>query len=379
MAELETTELEGVEIFSVGKWTDSAGRTETYTRQDLLDVVGIFEETKDKVRPYLKISHKDKSRYQEDTDLPALGWVSRLYMEGNKLVADFTHVPKTLKKLALAGAYARVSSEFYNELKILGKVRKWALKAVALLGAEVPALDSLKSIAELYQAPSGEGVEVSMFDNSFSIYDASGTPEPVDDVIESERKKRMSEKKVEELQAQVSKLEASNTDLSKSVEAKDTEIAEQKKQFGDAETSRKKEDAVAHMEKAMEKGSFAPAIKDHMTAIINALAQSDTVVQFSDKDSSGLDVFKDMCEKAPVVQSFEEKLKGESDADEGGESSTEGGLNVSEEIDKKIKLYQADHPDVGYKDAMTFVFNKEPALQEALVKQNMTFQPKKDD
>src|SRR5689334_2437008 len=43
------------------------------------------------------------------TDVPALGWPTRLYVEGTKLMADLEKVPDVMRRLIQQGAYRKVS------------------------------------------------------------------------------------------------------------------------------------------------------------------------------------------------------------------------------------------------------------------------------
>ena len=133
--EEETFEF-GAEIFSVGKWNG-----DKYSENDLDDIVTHFNALKDSVKPPIKLGHTWKQGQ------PALGWVKDLKRNGNKLIATLAQVPKIVYDAIKAGRYKRVSSEIYWNFKDkTGKTFNYVLKAVALLGADIPAVDNLKDL-----------------------------------------------------------------------------------------------------------------------------------------------------------------------------------------------------------------------------------------
>lgn len=105
---------------------------------------------------------------------PALGYADRIYVKGDKLMADFTKVPRRFADLIKAGAYSRVSSEIYWNYKDdnSGTTYPRVLKSVAFLGADVPALTNLREIEALYSK--GENGQLVAYDenkNEFRAYE----------------------------------------------------------------------------------------------------------------------------------------------------------------------------------------------------------------
>ena len=123
--------IRNVEIFAAGQWNG-----DTYTERDLDDMVSAFRELD--YRPALKLGHT-----KDAPGAPAYGWIENLRRVGRKLVADFVDMHDSVVNAIRKRAYSRVSSEIYFNLKRGGKTFARALKAVALLGAEVPAVANL--------------------------------------------------------------------------------------------------------------------------------------------------------------------------------------------------------------------------------------------
>lgn len=138
-------DVQDVEIFAVGTWNG-----DTYNEKDLDDMVSAFHELKAEIKPYIKLGHdKDQKLLQED-GMPAAGWVTNLKRQGGKLLADLRDIPKILKELIEKKAYGRFSSEIYWDLEKGDKVYRRVLKALALLGADTPAVSTLDDFINLY-------------------------------------------------------------------------------------------------------------------------------------------------------------------------------------------------------------------------------------
>jgi hypothetical protein len=139
----DSNAVRGVEIFAPGTHNG-----DQYSEQDLDDIVSSF--AKLDFRPALKIGHtKDKP------GAPAYGWVTNLRKAGGKLVADFESMHDSVVQALRDKSYDRVSSEIYFNLKRGENTFRRALKAVALLGAEVPAVAGLTPLHKMEFAESG--------------------------------------------------------------------------------------------------------------------------------------------------------------------------------------------------------------------------------
>jgi hypothetical protein len=141
----ETFDVNDVEIFSTGKWNG-----DKYTEKDLDDMVEAYSLLQQEIKPFLKLGHDDKQVLIQKDGLPSAGWITNLKRMGNKLVADFKGIPRKIKELIEKKAYGRFSSEIYWDLTHGGKKYRRVLKAVALLGADTPAVQNLDDFINLY-------------------------------------------------------------------------------------------------------------------------------------------------------------------------------------------------------------------------------------
>ena len=166
---LETVDIEDVEILAPGTWHSSTGVT-TFEDKDLDEIVTSFKEIKGNkeinYEPPVKLGHSARQKLLQEDGYPAAGWVSSLKKVGNKLLASFVGVPKKIAELIEAGAYKKVSSEIYTAYEIGGKKYGKALKAVSLLGADIPAVKTLNDIVAQYSDENGIPFETVIFEES---------------------------------------------------------------------------------------------------------------------------------------------------------------------------------------------------------------------
>lgn len=131
------------EVFATGTW-----KGDDYTIADLDDMVKNFALLGDSVKPPVKLGHNRGKRNTKNTSdgQPAMGWVSALRRNGNKLIATLTEVPDLVYRAVRGNLYKRVSSEIYWNLKKGGRTFTKVLSGVALLGADIPAVDVLEDL-----------------------------------------------------------------------------------------------------------------------------------------------------------------------------------------------------------------------------------------
>jgi len=144
--------ITGVKIFAEGTWTDSAGATRDWTKEDLDKMVDAFTAGVPAVVP-LKCGHTSDGfnrRIAEALEVPVetitgeqgqgqigLGKMISLERKGSWLIAGFDNIPEPISNLCEGGQYSTVSVEIEDTVGDFGPV----ITGVALLGAEEPAVD----------------------------------------------------------------------------------------------------------------------------------------------------------------------------------------------------------------------------------------------
>lgn len=269
--QLATFDVAGVEVFAAGHWNG-----DTYSTADLDAMVKSFNEAGAELKPYLKLGHAKGQSLVASDELPAAGWVTNLRRVGNKLVADFTGVPKRIYQLLKARAYRRVSSEIFVNLKLGEKVYPYALKAVALLGGETPAVSTLQDVMALYaacgaaKAYSAEDADVREYD--YTPHREENDMEPKDKRIaelEAENKD-LREGKLKEFSAKVEKLSAENKDLTSKLTV---ETARADKAEGEVAVFASKAEAAEinkHIDQLIADKKVAPAQREAVYAMLKA-------------------------------------------------------------------------------------------------------------
>jgi hypothetical protein len=130
--------VDGVEIFASGKHNG-----DEYSDADLDAMVEAYGKLD--YKPPLKAGHS-----KDRPGMPALGWVDNLRRVGSKLVADFVDIPDQVYAVLRDKFYDTVSAEIYWDLERAGVTHPRALKAVALLGAEIPAVAGLRPLHDMF-------------------------------------------------------------------------------------------------------------------------------------------------------------------------------------------------------------------------------------
>lgn len=201
----QTHELKGVEVFSTGIWNG-----DKYTKADLENMVSAFNEHKKGFLPPLKVGHDNDQKILQESGMPAAGYINKLYINGEKLMADIVDIPKKVFELIKDGAWRRVSSEIIWNFKTNGKVYPKFFTGLALLGAEIPGvmnLKDLKTIASQYKLNFQNNENDYIIKTYFNTDKGSEMPETNQELLDAQ-------KKIEELEAKVKNFEA-NTDEQK--------------------------------------------------------------------------------------------------------------------------------------------------------------------
>lgn len=140
-----------IEIFAVGRWQDKTGHEQVFATADLREIAENFKRLRAVHRPPLKLGHSTNQVLQEQSDGdPALGWVEglRVSEDGRKLLAT-VEMPRAVVELIEARLYENVSVELLLDVRYLGRRIGTVLRAVALLGADLPAVSDLAGLRAL--------------------------------------------------------------------------------------------------------------------------------------------------------------------------------------------------------------------------------------
>lgn len=151
---LPTKTIIGVELLAVGTWhgvgcPDAGCVLKT---QHLDQMAEAHRATVGKLDPPVKLGHNHSQELLKGDGLPAAGWVTNLRRVGGKLLGDLRDVPSKVAELIESGAFRKRSAEFMPNMTVDGKKYPLVFTGLALLGAEIPAVQTLDDIRSLYQS-----------------------------------------------------------------------------------------------------------------------------------------------------------------------------------------------------------------------------------
>lgn len=384
--------IRGVEIFRVGTHNG-----DVYTEKDLDDMVESFKKLD--FRPALKVGHT-----KDTPGAPAYGWVTNLKHAGGRLLADFESMHDSVVEAMRNKSYDRVSSEIYFNLKRGGKEFRRALKAVALLGAEVPAVANLTPLHKMEFAAEGfeklgafeqvldvptQAVVDALaqrvgglvnFTKEYDMKNAAKIKElqtQVDEfkqkLADMEKKGKKDEPEYKQLSEQGAKIEA---DL-KALQIEDSD--EEKKVL--ATTVKAQADKIATLEEQNRKRDIAervakvkaPAFRSAIQALYSLAltsASAEKIKVYSvDKDNKPITEEKSVVEIVDgIVGEINHQVERlfKAHAQTGTERMAEDAAseNPGAEVDRLAKEYLSKHPELknDYAEAMTKVLAANPEL-----------------
>lgn len=135
--------LKGVEILAVGEWP--ASERLRMTEADLDSIVSAFDTLQMAGRVPLKLGHEGPDQREDPATQYAMGWVQKIYRDGKRMLADFDVPQKVFN--ALKEKYLKfVSVELLKDVQAGNRQIPYVLDAIALLGADQPAVGVLKEI-----------------------------------------------------------------------------------------------------------------------------------------------------------------------------------------------------------------------------------------
>ena len=325
-----------VEIFAVGVWNGM-----DFTREDLMVIANSFHQLGDNHDVPLKLGHNEEQPFTDGQ--PALGWVSDVWVIGDKLMAHFVNIPEIVHNAMEAELYKHVSIELDMGVEHKGEFFPLVLSGVALLGSDIPAVNTLEDLNELMGRP----VKANLSSESRSFFTAKG-----DDDMTNE---------IEKLKAELAaKDEALKDAVGKNVglETQVTTFAAKDKVREDtdkvAKFAKHKADLTADLDQLVKDKKITPAKREKFLA---EFADDDEVIA---RMKYVVDAFKD----AATIS-----LKEGEDAG-GKKGEGEPGDDPNDEIHLKVMQSQADNPTLTFDACRTLVFKSNPKLARAYIDSN---------
>lgn len=236
-------QLKNVEIFRTGTHTDSSGHTRTWTKSDLEKIVRSYD-PKEHEAPVV-IGHPQE-------DHPAYGWVERVKIVGDRLLADFNQVVDEFAQAVKDGLFKKRSIALYPD---------GSLRHVGFLGAMPPAVKGLKNVA------------FSKCDDirEYEFSETGGVP------ADSKEHGMDAEELKKQLDAATKAREEAEAARDKALEGK----KDAEKKLSEFSEQQIKAQRISRVEKLIADGKLLPAQKDEVVRFAEALGTSKGV-EFSD-------------------------------------------------------------------------------------------------
>ena len=348
ISEKPTYNISGVEIFSAGKWND-----DDYSVEDLHNMVNAYNNLKDGFSPYLKLGHDNNQKLAKSSGLPSVGWINNLYVQGQKLIADFSNIPREVFELIKSKAYRKVSSEIYWNLDVNGTTYPRVLSAVALLGAETPGVMNLQDILGkygLFENKNTKVYEQIEKNDNFKAYKTDLLTNLQERDMSDDNKEKEIEVKAKALEKEIAEakkysasLASEKSELEKQLEAQKKELEVARQAAAQAKAA-EQEAKVAKFVKDLESKDLAtPAMKDHLTELMS----DKKTFSIKEKEATKEDLITEVLELAREAAkvNFTENSKSEKTSKN----------YAQEELDKQIEEYHKKHSvpyEIAYKKVM---------------------------
>lgn len=245
------------EVFAVGRWNGM-----DFTLEDLMQIANAFHALGDNHRIPVKLGHNDS---QPMTDgHPALGWVSDVWVnrQSEKLIVRFSDMPEVVYNAVQAKLYRNVSIELDVGVEHKGKYYPFVLSGVALLGADIPAVNTLADLTAYMERGSFEFTKEGTV--HFTVSDVNLNKHEVNTMADKDDEVTLANLNatIKAMQVQMSKdaesrasLEQQNAELRADLKAKD-ELDAHRKQLD------QRKDTFSKLEKMVTDKKISPATRD---------------------------------------------------------------------------------------------------------------------
>lgn len=330
----KTYNINNVEIFATGKWNG-----DTYTEKDLDEIVKAFNETKNEIKPFLKLGHDPKQKLLQKDGYPSAGWITNLKKVGNKIVATFSDVPEKVYQLIKNKAYKTVSSEIFWNLKHKDKTYKRLLSAVALLGSDMPAVTSLSDILNLYGFNTEDNFNKILNKNISIDYQLLKT-------YTISMEDHQMEEKVKELESQLKEYKTKEDEWKSEKEKLETYKKELDEKLSKVEEEKHEAEIKKFVSELESQEMCTPAMKEYITEYLNEDKKEYTIKEKKYDKKSLL---------AEILKLFRSAF--DVNFDESSEEGERKERNTEEVLDKKIHEYSKEH-DISYTEAYKEIINK---------------------
>lgn len=336
-----------VEIFAVGMWNGM-----DFTVEDLKSMAAAFHAFGDNHQVPLKMGHNDEQPFTDGQ--PALGWVTDVWVDGTTLMSKFTDIPEVVDKAMEQKLYRNVSVELDLGVEYKGSYYPWVLSGVALLGADIPAVNTLADL----QAYMGReltsksraaftAIEGNKQSHSFNrSQNMSGENQETIDSLKAQ---------VAALKVEMAKMAEENVNLQRKLDDNSAKF----KVVQAAEETRKLNETRSELENKLEgmvkEHKLTPASRDEFMRDFDEAKDKETVVFAVKKLESTI-------ESNPAYFGAEQARK------KADQQREEDGKDASDVVLQRTNEYMTKHGEKDFSAAKTAVLRADSELAERYTK-----------
>lgn len=345
-----------LEFMAIGNWNGHK-----FTKDRLKKIIENFKKLREVHKVPLKIGHADKQIDCEtrSEDQHALGWVEDIWLNAsNKLMAKLTDVPDIVYNAISKKLYRKVSAEIDMGTTYKGKELGDVLSGIALIGADIPAVNTLEDLQAFFVIDSSiaEGERI-----SFTTIETDYAKEDLDmstDLKEFEKRLDSLNTRFDALQEENKKLIEENNQL-KADKANFEREAKEREELEKKEAIKLARDTVTDiLNKGVEGKTITPAQREDFSKMLGT--DDDEAVTKID-----LELVKRMVGKGSI--NFSTKT---TSSNEGGENLNTDVKKPDEELVQEINKILARGDAKDFSAAKRLVFNANPKLAESYKNQN---------
>lgn len=320
-----------VEVFAVGVWNGMK-----FTSADLNVIADSFRKLSEVHRVPLKFGHNDEQPFTDGQ--PALGWVSDVWVEkgkdgGLKLFAKFNEMPELVFKSIDKGRYKNVSIELDFDVSHNGTVYSMVLSGVALLGADLPAVNTIADL-KTYMSKDEDALEIKFSRRQFFTH--THEVQNMDELEKLKQELADANRANAALTSEKSKLEGDKANFER-----DEKARIEKERFNRINDNRTKVNAL--FDKAVTDMRITPAKRELFSKILG-VDDDDKVLNITIKD------VEQMCEGEPMNQSASFSKK---------DDDLPSGMDVGDFLSNEAMKFSAEK-DMPYGKALEYVYRVHP-------------------
>jgi len=340
-------DLIGREIFAVGKWNDME-----FKEADLDDIVSNFEALSEVHKVPLKFGHNDEQPALDGQ--PAIGWVSRVFRKGAKLYADFTEMPTVVMEAIKSKLYRTVSIELLFDVDHSGQRFGHVLDAVALLGADQPAVNTLEDLNALLAARTSFAGGRRMCFETIAGKGTQTITHKEENFMDKQELKEFVSEQLAPIQSELADVKSERDELRTRAEKAEKEQADFKASEKKEKVKLARKTVTDVLDTAVRDKKMTPAMREGYSAQIGV-----------DEDERVLDIDVEQVKLMCSATTVDTKQQGREKKDD------ETFDTASAELTVKTHAFMAEHGEKSFTRALESVARANPDLHKQYLDSNL--------